>query len=273
MVAEKNAQSGLSGFTSNSQASRWGLFLWVVAQTINIFEQMLDIFRSDMESIQASARPGTEAWVRWKVRQFQYDATVTQVAQLNTTTLTVEYPIVNTSMQIITRVATQVAQNKTVLVKVAKSDPPTPLAAGEETALAAYIDLWGVAGVNYQIINEDSDKIEVAGTVFYDGQYNAVIQQSVEDALRNYLASLDFNGIITVQDVVDVIQAVPGVIDVNLSQIRVRKDSIPYSSGVDLYNLSLGVNAVQYRSFAGYVTEENTSGHTFADTLTYSPQY
>jgi hypothetical protein len=211
--------------------------------------------------------------VRWKVRQFQYDATVTQVAQLNTTTLTVEYPIVNTSMQIITRVATQVAQNKTVLVKVAKSDPPTPLAAGEETALAAYIDLWGVAGVNYQIINEDSDKIEVAGTVFYDGQYNAVIQQSVEDALRNYLASLDFNGIITVQDVVDVIQAVPGVIDVNLSQIRVRKDSIPYSSGVDLYNLSLGVNAVQYRSFAGYVTEENTSGHTFADTLTYSPQY
>jgi len=214
MVAEKNLQSNLSGFTSNSQTSRWGLFLWVVAQTINIFEQLLDVFKGEVEAIQAEAKPGTEAWVRWMVRKFQYDAAVPQVAQLNTSTLVVEYPVVNTTFQIITRAATQITSNKTVLIKVAKSNPPIPLAAGEVTSLQSYVSTWGIAGVNYSIVNEPADKIEVVATIFYDGQYNAVIQASVEDALTNYLAQLEFNGIISVQDVTDAIQAVDGVLDV-----------------------------------------------------------
>lgn len=273
MVAEKNLQSNLSGFTSNSQTSRWGLFLWVVAQTINIFEQMLDVFKSEVEAIQAEAKPGTEAWVRWMVRKFQYDAAVPQVAQLNTSTLVVEYPVVNTTFQIITRAATQITSNKTVLIKVAKSDPPIPLAVGEVTSLQSYVSTWGIAGVNYSIVNEPADKIEVVATIFYDGQYNAVIQASVEDALTNYLAQLEFNGIISVQDVTDAIQAVDGVLDVNLAQIKVRRDSISYASGTMLYQLSTGINGVQYQSYAGYITEETTATHTFADTLTYSPIY
>jgi hypothetical protein len=273
MVAEKNAQSSLSGFTSNSQTSRWGLFLWVVAQTINIFEQMMDVFKSEVEDIQASAKAGTQAWVRWMVQKFQYNATTTQVAQLNTSTLVVEYPVVNTAFQIITRVATQVTNNKTVLIKVAKSDPPTQLSGAEQTSLQGYVALWGVAGVTYQIVNEPSDKIEIAGTIFYDGQYNSVIQTAVEDALVNYLATLEFNGIVSVQDVIDAIQAVSGVLDVNLSLIKVRRDSVSYASGTTLYSLSSGINGVQYQSYAGYITEETTSSHTFADTLTYSPVY
>jgi len=273
MVAEKNQQSNLSGFTSNSQTSRWGLFLWVVAQTINIFEQLLDVFKSEVETIQAEAKPGTQAWVRWMVGKFQFSTAATQVAQLNTTTLVVEYPVVNTTFQIISRVATQVTNNKTVLIKVAKSDPPTQLSGSEQSALQAYVAQWGIAGVNYQIVNEPSDKIEVVGTIFYDGQYNAVIQASVEDALTNYLAQLEFNGIISVQDVNDAIQGVEGVLDVNLSQIKVRRDSISYASGTMLYQLSTGINGVQYQSYAGYITEETTASHTFADTLTYSPIY
>jgi len=273
MVAEKNLQSNLSGFTSNSQTSRWGLFLWVVAQTINIFEQLLDVFKGEVEAIQAEAKPGTEAWVRWMVRKFQYDAAVPQVAQLNTSTLVVEYPVVNTTFQIITRAATQITSNKTVLIKVAKSDPPIPLAAGEVTSLQSYVSTWGIAGVNYSIVNEPADKIEVVATIFYDGQYNAVIQASVEDALTNYLAQLEFNGIISVQDVTDAIQAVDGVLDVNLAQIKVRRDSISYANGTMLYQLSTGINGVQYQTYAGYIVEETTATHTFADTLTYSPIY
>jgi hypothetical protein len=83
---------------------------------------------------------------------------------------------------------------------------------------------------------------------------------------------LPFNGVISTQAVVDAIQAVEGVISVSLTRILVRKDTVAYGAGVTLYNLSTGVDAVQYQTIAGYVVEETTATHTFADTLTYIVQ-
>jgi hypothetical protein len=268
MLDAKNADPTLSTLTSTSQTAKWNLYYFIVASCIAIFEQLQDIFKTELETIASTAAPSTPQWTRNKVLKYQKG----DVAQLNTTTYVIEYPIINTANQILTRCAVITAPNRTVLIKVAKSDPPTPVSVGELAELQSYVETFNPAGIAFTLINENSDKMEVAATIYYNGQYSAVISTNVVAALNSYMANLPFNGVISTQAVVDAIQAVEGVISVSLARILVRKHSVAYGAGVTLYNLSTGVDAVQYQTIAGYVVQETTATHTFADTLSYIVQ-
>jgi hypothetical protein len=239
-----------------------------VASCIAVFEQLQDLFKVDLEAIASSAAPSTPQWTRNKVLKFQTG----DVAELNTTTFVIEYPTINTANQILTRCAVVTAPNRTVLIKVAKSNPPVPVSVGELAELQSYVETFNPAGIAFTLINENSDKMEVAATIYYNGQYSAVISTNVVAALNNYMANLPFNGVISTQTVVDAIQAVEGVISVSLTRILVRRHTVAYGAGVTLYNLSTGVDSVQYQTYAGYVVQETTATHTFADTLTYQVQ-
>ena len=268
MLDAKNADPTLSTLTSTSQTAKWNLYYFIVASCIAIFEQLQDIFKVELETIASTAAPSTPQWTRNKVLKFQTG----DVAELNTTTYVIEYPTVNTANQILTRCAVVTAPNRTVLIKVAKSDPPTPVSVGELAELQSYVETFNPAGIAFTLINDNSDKMEVAATIYYNGQYSAVIATNVEAALNSYMANLPFNGVISTQAVVDAIQAVEGVISVSLTRILVRKDTVAWGTGVTLYNLSTGVDAVQYQTISGYVEEETTATHTFGDTLTFIVQ-
>jgi hypothetical protein len=268
MLDAKNADPTLSQLTSTSQTAKWNLYYFIVASCIAIFEQLQDLFKVDLEAIASSAAPSTPQWTRNKVLKFQTG----DVAELNTTTFVIEYPTINTANQILTRCAVVTAPNRTVLIKVAKSNPPVPVSVGELAELQSYVETFNPAGIAFTLINENSDKMEVAATIYYNGQYSAVISTNVVAALNNYMANLPFNGVISTQTVVDAIQAVEGVISVSLTRILVRRHTVAYGAGVTLYNLSTGVDSVQYQTYAGYVVQETTATHTFADTLTYQVQ-
>ena len=268
MLDAKNADSTLSTLTSTSQTAKWNLYYFIVASCIAIFEQLQDIFKTELETIASTAAPSTPQWTRNKVLKYQKG----DVAQLNTTTYVIEYPTINTANQILTRCAVITAPNRTVLIKVAKGNPPTPVSVGELAEVQSYVETFNPAGIAFTLINENSDKMEVAATIYYNGQYSAVISTNVVAALNSYMANLPFNGVISTQAVVDAIQAVEGVISVSLARILVRKHSVAYGAGVTLYNLSTGVDAVQYQTIAGYVVQETTATHTFNDTLSYIVQ-
>jgi hypothetical protein len=231
-----------------------------------------DVFKTDLETIAYNTPSNTPQWTREKVMKFQYDATTPQVASLNTTTFVIDYPTINASYQIITRCAIVTESNRKVSIKVAKSNPPVQLSVFEESSLSDYISTWVPAGISFTIINQPSDKLEVAADIYYDGQYSTVISTNVEEAINNYMANLPFNGVVSNQSIVDAIQAVSGVRNVKLTRILIRRDIVAYGSGVTLYNLSTGIDTVQYQTYAGYVEEETTSLHTFSDTLNYIAQ-
>lgn len=272
LIDEKNSQSALSGLTSTSQTAIWNLWFFIVASCIAIFEQLQDKFKIDLETIAYNTPPNTPQWTREKIFKFQYNATTPQVAELNTTTFVVDYPIINTAFNIITRCAIVTENNLNVSVKVAKSSPPVALSGPEQTALEAYIETWGSVGIKYVVINQPSDKLEVVADIYYDSQYATVISINVEAAINNYMANLPFNGVISNQAIVDAIQATQGVQNVKLTRILVRRNSVAYGAGVTLYNLASGVDAVKYQTYAGYVEEETTALHDFGTTLTYIAQ-
>jgi hypothetical protein len=268
MLDAKNADPTLSTLTSTSQTAKWNLYYFIVASCIAIFEQLQDIFKTELETIASTAAPSTPQWTRNKVLKFQTG----DVAELNTSTYVIEYPTITPANQILTRCAVITAPNRTVLIKVAKGNPPTPVSVGELAELQSYVETFNPAGIAFTLINDNSDKMEVAATIYYNGQYSAVIATNVEAALNNYMANLPFNGVISTQAVVDAMQAVEGVISVSLTRILVRKDTVAWGTGVTLYNLSTGVDTVQYQTISGYVEEETTATHTFGDTLTFIVQ-
>lgn len=269
MLDAKAADANLSGLTSTSQTAIWRLYIYIVAACINVYEQLQDLFRSEMEATVALSAPSTPQWWKDKVERFQYDATVAQVAELNLTTFVIEYPIINTSYQIISRCSITTAPNRTVNVKVATGTPPAALGASEVSALEDYISAWVPAGIAFSVISETSDKMEVAAEIYYNGQYTPVIQVNVETALENYMANLPFDGTISTQGVIDAIQSAEGVTGLKLERILVRRNSLSYGTGTTLYNLATSVDGVTANTYAGYVVEETTATHTFADTLTY----
>lgn len=268
MLDAKNADPTLSTLTSTSQTAKWNLYYFIVASCIAIFEQLQDIFKAELETIASTAAPSTPQWTRNKVLKFQTG----DVAELNTSTYVIEYPTITPANQILTRCAVITAPNRTVLIKVAKSEPPAPVSVGELAELQSYVETFNPAGIAFTLVNEDSDKMEVAATIYYNGQYSSVVATNVEAALNSYMANLPFNGVISTQAVVDAMQAVEGVISVSLARILVRRDTVGYGLGVTLYNLLGGVDSVQYQTIAGYVTEETALTHKFVDTLNYIVQ-
>jgi hypothetical protein len=268
MITAKNAETSLSGLDSTSQTAIWNLWIYIQAVAINLFEQILDVFKSDVETQVSKAIPQTAAWLQQKAFEFQYSTTTPQELTY-TADWTLEYPTINPDLQIITRCSVTTGNNKTVQIKVAKGTTPEKLDTSELDAAKSYFRLLGNAGVYYSVITADGDFIEIDADIYYNGLYQPTIQQNVIDSILNYLATIPFDGKVYVAGIEDAIQSVQGVVDVKLNNIYVRVASTSYSSKSTLYSLSNGINGLKYQPFSGYMVEESTTSHTFADTLNF----
>lgn len=271
MKAEKALQSDLSGLDSPSQTAIWNLIFYVCAVCIAIFEQILDIRNAEVEALVAASKPSTSSYIKDRVLNlFQYDSSTPQTVILSDFAPT--YAVIDETMRIVKRCAVNTVLPGIVEVKVAK-EGPVALSGAEVTALQSFLDDILPAGVNYSVISDTADKIYVAGTVTYTGTYSPVIAANVKQALSDYYESLstdvNFNGILRVSDVEKAIKSVEGVVDVVLSKVYGRADTTAFTSATKAYDLSLGVNAGFYQTFAGYCIEETTVGYTHDDSIVY----
>lgn len=233
-----------------------------VAININILEQLQDAYKAELELIADSAVPGTSAWLQEKVLEFQYSTDTPQYVQL--IDLIPTYNVIDETLRIISRAAIRESGNGRINVKVATAEPPVSLDVDQQTALAEYLDIIGPAGPQITISSLDSDKLYIDAEVFYDGQFVNSIKADVEAAINNYLGSLDFDGVVLISKIQDSIQAVTGVRDVIINEVRARKDSTPFSGASTITRI--------WETVAGYIVEETDSGHTFDDTIIYSAQ-
>jgi hypothetical protein len=272
MITAKNAETSLSGLDSTSQTAIWNLWIYIQAVAINLFEQILDLVVSDIDNKIVKIVPQTPPWLQQKAFEFQYSATTPQQLYYLTSTnneIAPQYQTINEDLQIVTRCAVTTGSNKTVLIKVAKGTTPTKLSTAELNAIKSYFNLIGNAGIAYDVSSLDADLIEIQADIFYNGIYQPTIQANVISAINNYFATLDFNGRVYVSNIEDAIQSVVGVVDIKMKTIYVRQASVTYANKTTLFKLSSGYNGLSYLPYAGYIKEETTSGHLFANTLNF----
>ena len=269
IIADVQAQPELAGASSTSRRAIWVLWTWVVAAAIALMEQLEDIFTAEVEGIVALSAPQTAQWLQDKVLKFQYSATNPQVLQL--IDLVPQYPVVDTTLQIVTRASVKADLSNRVKIKVAKQSPPVALLTAEVTALQTYVNTLGVAGISYIVSSGNADNLRVEAQIYYAGAYSAVISTNVIAAINGYFAALPFDGVFKLSDLELTIRGVVGVNDVVFVNVQARADSTPLSSATYLVQAQTLIGR-QWPTVAGYIIGETTSGNTLADTLTFIPE-
>lgn len=251
-----------------SSASRFNAFIYCVAAAIYAFELLQDIFKEEVEAIVDNGAAGNAAWVRSQILAFQNGDVVTL------TNFVPGYATIDTAKQIVTQCSVKPKGNSTIQIKVAKgSSPPTPLSAGELSALEDYYfgtgttQGIGFAGVNAEFVNENPDRVFVEATIYYFGQYeDSAVKTAVIAAIEAYLGSFqgdNFNGTLYVNSLVDAIQAVAGVSRVALVAMKGRRSTVAFASAT-----TIDINGGIYEAYAGYIISEDTAGETLADKIT-----
>ena len=274
MIDTKNTYTELNGLNSVSNTSYWNLWFYIVAVAINLLEQIIDIFKNDIESNLINKAPAIKEWIRNNVFLFQYSSTTPQVISINPTTYKISYPTLDTSLQIIKQCAVSILANNIILIKTAKGTPPSSLSNLEKTSLQSYLSSIMPAGIYFDIISVDADKIRLDADIYFDGAYSSSINTDVINAINTYLYNMPFGGRVYVSELEHTILSVSGVKDVNIKKISTRKDSETFNSTSNnlIYQL-LGttgdVNNRYYDSYAGYLLGETTTNYTFTDTINF----
>lgn len=265
IISNIQATPEFSGL-SNSNRAIWRLFAYVVAVAIMLLEQIIDVFKADNELKISQAIPNTPTWLTKKAFDFQYSATNPQILYIDN--LVPYYPVVDDSLKIITRCSVVTTISNKVLIKVAKSEPPTALAGGELSALQGYINTIGVAGVSYTCFSSEADRVYINADVFYNGQYSATIQGMVINSINNYLSKLPFNGQLQISDLEFAIRNTTGVNDVLISDVKIRANDITFANGTYLIQNKTTISRI-FPTISGYVIGEDTTGFTLTNSLNF----
>ena len=252
-----------------SNVSAFNALIFGVAVAINIFEQLLDVFRIEATELIQSTPVHNTGNTRQKILDFQFG----DVIELDSNFIP-SYPVIDDSKKIVTQCAVTNSDTDTLTIKVAKGIAPNlqPLAPNELTALQDYFlgtavtQGVGVAGVSVIWINQNADKLFIEADIFYLGQFDeATVKTNVISAIESYLdgfQSESFNGELFMNRLVDQIQAVDGVSRVNLENVIGRTDSQTFPDGTVVDTQGT------YLSTSGYIVGETQSGETLNDTIT-----
>jgi len=265
-----NSDPTKQGLTSTSTVSIWYLWTYIQATAINIFEQLLDVFKTEVETIVALAAAGTPQWIQKQVLNFQWSATSPQIIKFSTDNFYPYYEAVNPALRIVNQCSVATTPNKLALIKAASNS--TALTAPQLAALTSYLDFINFAGVYFQLRSVAADFIMLGYDIYYDGQYASTIQADCEKALTDFLSTSninDFNGVIKLSSVEDVLQGVTGVKDVVARQVEVRAYNV-LAANATVMVAARSTVLRSFTPFAGYMIVDTDAGRTLADTLVYT---
>lgn len=265
------AEPGLSGLTSQSQAAQWQLWTFNEAVASNLNEQAMAVLLDEMETIISQGAPSTSPWIQQKVLLFQYNTSTPYLVSYNNGIIGYDTTVI--ADQIISNCAVVVSSSGVVTIKVTTGSPAGPLNSSQLIALGSYLTNFLNPNQRVNVISINPDKLWITGTVFYNGQLNSSIQDSVNTALSDYITAFStsqslggsFNGVVKVSDIEKVILGVAGVTDWVPTQITLTTDS---GAATNLILASTQVRR-SFSAYSGYVI--NDPAHDFSTTLTFTP--
>ena len=222
-VLTDNEQSSLSNLTSTSKVAQWRLFVWVVAFGIWVHEQLMDILRADIETRIAATRPFTKQWYTLTALNYQHGYALPETGVY-------PLPLDATEAQDIT--ASKVIKKAAVIQSIingigALRIKVATITSGELVAVSPeqlqgfqeYIELMGAAGVYVVATSSDADDLKLEYKIYFDPlildnegkRLDGTNDTPVLNAINTYLKSVEFNGVLSLAKLTDVVQAVEGV--------------------------------------------------------------
>lgn len=236
IIAFKEANSNLSGLTSTSLYSKWRNLYATASAEISIFEQLYDQFLLDLEYQKLTTPVYTQSW--WNdqmLNYFQYSTDPDKGVLKINDQFQYFYTTEDDATKIIKFSATKQSDNsRQTTIKVAKDDGtgvPEVLTLAEISAAKSFVDRKKGAGLLISVVSFPSDKIKLNVDIYFDGQYVLDdVKNDCIEAIKGYFATLEFDGDIRLQKIVDAIQSVQGVEDLEVKSTSGLQDGGTYQA-------------------------------------------
>lgn len=218
------------------------IFIYVMAVIVSIPGTLQDLFRTEIDDVINNKNSHTPQWYVNKAKAFQYGFNL--VAEKDYYDNTGIADSVVAASKIIAYAA--FVEEPFVRLKVAKliNGSLAKLTDGERSSFVAYMMRVKDAGVKLKdatITSTDPDKLRLVMRVKFNplvlntagSRVDGTVTAPVADAVRSYLSNLDFNGLFSVQKLVDQIQLVDGVDDLKIDTIQTKYGALLFT-GVDI---------------------------------------
>lgn len=217
MDAEQALHPELTPLNSSSATAIWRLWRYITAQVIILFEELMDLFKIDIQNIIDNSQYGTDPWWYKTVLAFQFGDTLQLLNNIY------QYATIDATKQVV-KFCSISSSNGKVLVKAAGADgsgQPIVLTDDQLSGLVSYCQQKRPAGIRFTVQSLAADLLKVIGNIYYDAAADpAVIKPAVKAAVTAFLQSMNslnatgtanFDGTLYVNKLIDAIQAVPGL--------------------------------------------------------------
>lgn len=246
------------------------LFTYIMAVGMGAEQQLWDAYMADVEVLAAQSPPQTRPWFQKRMLAFQYNSGDPQVLVVDETNVTYDYPAIVPADNVIKFCSVVSGALGVTDIKIADASS-SAMSSSVISAAQSYADILGVPGMKYVVSSFDADRILIAATINYRGEYSAVISQSVIDAILLYLQLIPFNGIVDLTDLTVIIRAVPGVVSVVFNNIQARAAATSFGGGTNLVSTNTVIQN-EWQTVAGKIIGEDTPTQQLQDTLTFIAQ-
>jgi hypothetical protein len=223
--------------TSTSATAIWRLFAYVVATAIWTVDQLFTVHKTDVSETIDALKPHSLRWYAEKAKEFQYGYTLPDDTDTYNNTGIADSLI---EASLIVSYAAVVEQTRGIRIKVAKTSGSdlAALSSPELTAFEAYMAAVKDAGVKLNITSTAADNLKLATRIKYNPQIiksdgsrlDGTAATPVKDAIRTFLKNLPFNGVFSIQKLVDAIQAVEGVADVAIDLCQTQYGALAFTT-------------------------------------------
>lgn len=216
-VLTLSEQNSLANLTSTSKVSIWRLWVYIVAFTVWTLEKIFDTFKIEVEETIALNQIGTPSWYRTKMLQFQLGFTLTEMGVYDNTN---ELQADVLASQIIKQSAVEeIAGRLKIKVATETDGELSPLSSPQMLAFTEYAEKIKYAGTRLILVSRIADDFKTDYTIYYDplildayGQrLDGTNNEPVQDAIKEYLKNLEFNGEFINTKLTDFLQGVDGV--------------------------------------------------------------
>jgi hypothetical protein len=227
-----NSETLLEDLVSKSKVAWWRTWLWLVATGSFILESYFDIHRDEIKALLSKTKAMTLPWYAEQSRlwQFGYDMTWKDDEY--------SYDVIDETARIVTY-ANASEKNDKVFIKVAKlvQGVKAPLSTLEKNTLQEFWNKWRPAGVKVQVVSLPPDTLKATLTIVRDrlilAGNNSLLRDAsvfpINDAVKKFSNSLEFDGKLRLSKFVDAIQEAEGVVDVKLVSASVKPAGGVYS--------------------------------------------
>ena len=219
ILRAKEQEASLDALNSTSKTAIWRLWMYITAFAIWILEKLFDTHKSEVTEMLRQLKSHTARWYRNKALAFQYGFDLLTDSDVFNNAGASDEDIEKSKI-IKYSAVTEAVEESRLIVKIATEQGGNlqPITPGQRESFEAYLSEIKDAGVRITVINYLPDVLKLQMKIYRDplvldesGTSIRMGNKPVEEAIKNHLKNLPFNGELVLAHLVDELQKVEGV--------------------------------------------------------------